>query len=195
MTMSVGDFSHVWLSFSFAGEGDKESEYSPLVETFCFLLFLFLFVILHWDSCFLLAKESFSLFLCLSRLTWVDFSPLLSLLLSSFTWLDLSLESLPMIKICQYWILTETLKILKCRYLIYDNIGSFHITRQNWRRKRGMDSSIVKKSKSWNTVFIIAFQLYWSHTLAWVFSCKFPACFQNTFSQERLWTDASDNRS
>ena len=24
-------------------------------------------------------------------------------------------------------------------------------------------------------------QLYWNHTLAWVFSCKFGACFQNTF--------------
>ena len=25
-------------------------------------------------------------------------------------------------------------------------------------------------------------QLYWNHTLAWVFSCKFAAYFQNTFS-------------
>ena len=24
-------------------------------------------------------------------------------------------------------------------------------------------------------------QLYWNHTSVWVFSCKFAACFQNTF--------------
>ena len=28
----------------------------------------------------------------------------------------------------------------------------------------------------------VAKQLYWSHTSAWVFSCKFAAYFQNTFS-------------
>ena len=27
----------------------------------------------------------------------------------------------------------------------------------------------------------IALQLYWNHTLAWVFSCKYAAYFQNTF--------------
>ena len=29
------------------------------------------------------------------------------------------------------------------------------------------------------------------HTLAWVFSCKFAAYFQNTFSWEHLWRAAS----
>ena len=38
----------------------------------------------------------------------------------------------------------------------------------------------------------IAKQLYWNHTLTWVFSCKLAAYFQNTFSQEHLWTPASD---
>ena len=28
----------------------------------------------------------------------------------------------------------------------------------------------------------VAKQLYWNHTSAWVFSCNFAACFQNTFS-------------
>ena len=28
----------------------------------------------------------------------------------------------------------------------------------------------------------VALQLYWNHTSAWVFSCKFAAHFQNTFS-------------
>ena len=35
-------------------------------------------------------------------------------------------------------------------------------------------------------------QLYWSRTSAWVFSCKFVAYFQNTFSTEHLWMAASE---
>ena len=38
----------------------------------------------------------------------------------------------------------------------------------------------------------IALQLYWNHASAWVLSCKFVAYFQNTFSQEHVWTAASD---
>ena len=34
-------------------------------------------------------------------------------------------------------------------------------------------------------------QLYWNHTSAWVFSCKFAAYFQNTFFKEHLWVAAS----
>ena len=34
-------------------------------------------------------------------------------------------------------------------------------------------------------------QFYWNHTLAWVFSCKFAAYFQSTFSYQHLWTAAS----
>ena len=34
-------------------------------------------------------------------------------------------------------------------------------------------------------------QLYWNHTSAWVFNCKFAAYFQNTFYQEHLWKAAS----
>ena len=37
----------------------------------------------------------------------------------------------------------------------------------------------------------IALQLNWNHTSAWVFSCKFAAYFQNTFSWEHLWRTAS----
>ena len=36
-------------------------------------------------------------------------------------------------------------------------------------------------------------QLYWNHTSAWVFSCKFAAYFQNTFSWEHLWVTASQS--
>ena len=36
-----------------------------------------------------------------------------------------------------------------------------------------------------------ALQLYWNHTLAWVFSCEFATYFQNTFSKEHLWVAAS----
>ena len=35
-------------------------------------------------------------------------------------------------------------------------------------------------------------QLYWNHTSAWVFSCKFAAYFQNTFSQEYLRVSLSE---
>ena len=36
-------------------------------------------------------------------------------------------------------------------------------------------------------------ELYWNHTSAWVFSHKSAAYFQNTFSQEHLWTADSTN--
>ena len=36
-----------------------------------------------------------------------------------------------------------------------------------------------------------ALQIYWNRTSAWVFSCKFAAHFQNTFSQEHFWRAAS----
>ena len=41
----------------------------------------------------------------------------------------------------------------------------------------------------------VVLQLYWNHTSAWVFSCKFAAYFQNIFSEEHLWTPASDRLS
>ena len=37
----------------------------------------------------------------------------------------------------------------------------------------------------------VALQLYWNHTSALVFSCKFAAYFQNTFSLEHFWTASS----
>ena len=39
--------------------------------------------------------------------------------------------------------------------------------------------------------FQIALQRYWNHTSAWVFSCKFAAYFQNTFSLEHVCVAAS----
>ena len=38
----------------------------------------------------------------------------------------------------------------------------------------------------------VAEQLYWNHFSVWVFSCKFAAYFQNTFSYEHLWVAASE---
>ena len=38
----------------------------------------------------------------------------------------------------------------------------------------------------------VALQLYWNQTLAWVFSYKFAAYFQNIFPLEHLWRTASD---
>ena len=37
------------------------------------------------------------------------------------------------------------------------------------------------KALSINQKHKVALQLYWNHTSAWVFSCKFAAYFQNTF--------------
>ena len=36
----------------------------------------------------------------------------------------------------------------------------------------------------------VALQVYWNHTLAQVFSCKFSAYFKDTFSKEHLWAAA-----
>ena len=38
----------------------------------------------------------------------------------------------------------------------------------------------------------VALQLYLSRTSVWLFSCKFAAYFQNTFSMEHLWVAASE---
>ena len=35
-------------------------------------------------------------------------------------------------------------------------------------------------------------QLYWTHTSAWVFSCKFAAYFQQNLFLEHLWRAASE---
>ena len=35
----------------------------------------------------------------------------------------------------------------------------------------------------------VAKQIYWNHTLPWVFYGKFATYFQNTFSQEYLWRE------
>ena len=40
----------------------------------------------------------------------------------------------------------------------------------------------------------VALQLYLNHTSASVFSCKFAAYFQNTFSLEHSWRAASENK-
>ena len=124
-------------SFFFAGEEesvDEESESSPIVETFRFLHFFFLFITLLWDSCFLLARKSFSSFLCLFWLTEIRLRSPLSLFSQSCTAIDLSPESLSTIKIfsaVEYGILMGLLKILKRRYLVYDNLSSFCISGQN----------------------------------------------------------------
>ena len=63
---------------------------------------------------------------------------------------------------------------------------------------------ISMKTLSWTTatiktqrlfsLFKDAKQLYWNRTLAWVFSCKFAAYFENTFYEEHLWLAASELR-
>ena len=38
----------------------------------------------------------------------------------------------------------------------------------------------------------VALQRYWNHSSEGVFSCKFAACFQNTFSKDDLWVAISE---
>ena len=45
---------------------------------------------------------------------------------------------------------------------------------------------IYRKTPMLKCNFNKALELYWNHTSAWVFSCKFPAYFQCTFSSEHL---------
>ena len=62
------------------------------------------------------------------------------------------------------------------------------------RRKRcsGNRQPICRKTPMPNCDFNkVALQLYWNHMSAWVFSCKFAAYFQNTFSWEFIWRTAS----
>ena len=40
----------------------------------------------------------------------------------------------------------------------------------------------------------VAKQLYWDHTSAWVFSCKFTSYFQSTFFTEHLRATNSEDR-
>ena len=39
----------------------------------------------------------------------------------------------------------------------------------------------------------VALQLYWNHISVSLFSCKFAAYFQSTFSEEHLWRTASQD--
>ena len=75
----------------------------------------------------------------------------LSLFSPVCTGVDLSPESLSMIKIfngVQYGILMGLLKILKRRYLVFDNLSSSHISGQNSNRKGGMGFSMIKGPRS-----------------------------------------------
>ena len=99
-------------------------------------------------------------------------------------------------------ILANTRNLLK-NFLI--NLGSIrkNLTRGLIRHTRSSLSEVL----CWKGVLKIcskftgehpcgsAKQLYWNCTLVWVFSCKFAAYFQNTFSQEHLWIAAFDTPS
>ena len=50
-------------------------------------------------------------------------------------------------------------------------------------------NKVAKQSKAKQQTLL---QLYWNRTLAWEFTCKFAAYFQNTFSYEHLWMTASE---
>ena len=53
---------------------------------------------------------------------------------------------------------------------------------------------IYRRAPMWKCDFNrVALQLYWNHTSVSVFSCKFAAYFQSTFSEEHLWRAASQD--
>ena len=53
------------------------------------------------------------------------------------------------------------------------------------QKKNSFNPLLLKRQKC--DFIKVAKQLYWNCTSAWVFSCKFTAYFQKTFSQEHLW--------
>ena len=65
--------------------------------------------------------------------------------------------------------------------------GAFHVIMDK------IEADILQIAKKWNShVKNQNQQLYWNHTLTWVFSCKFSAYFRNTISYEDLWTANSE---
>ena len=96
--------------------------FSTLFLSFCYSALRFFLPI---------SQEVFPSFLCLSRLTRRGLCSPVSLFSQSCAWLDLSPESFSMVKFfsgVQYGILMRLLKILKRRYLIYDDLSSFRIS-------------------------------------------------------------------
>ena len=49
----------------------------------------------------------------------------------------------------------------------------------SWFKHEGLWCTNVEKRAIW---VVPAQQLYWNHTFSWVYSCKFAAYFQGTFS-------------
>ena len=93
---------------------------------------------------------------------------------------------------------------LKLSFMISHKTNIFSVKTPNINFRKQPSGSVLKKRCSENKQQIyrrtpmpkcdfnkVALQLYWNRTSAWVFSCKFAAYFQNTFSSERLWTTAS----
>ena len=51
------------------------------------------------------------------------------------------------------------------------------------RKRCSENMQQIYRGTSMPNVFLLAKQFYWNHTSTWVFSCKFPAYFQNTFTK------------
>ena len=88
----------------------------------------------------------------------------------------------------------------------YDFLSvQLNLKRSNWADQKQLIRDVLRKTLSENMHHIytripmrkckfnkVATQHYWNHTLAWVFSCKFAAYFQNTFLYEHIRMAASD---
>ena len=81
--------------------------------------------------------------------------------------------------------------VVRFRFTIYDKLGlQKHPFRGALRKRCSKNMHQIYRWTSMPKYDFnkIAIQLYWNHTSAWLFSCKFAAFFQNIFFYEHpLW--------
>ena len=130
---------NIAIFFFFAGDKesvDEESESSPLVVAFCFLLSFLSFCLSALRFLLPIIQRIF-LLIPVSFLTDRNRTFFQAVIVFTILYLNRSIpETLSMIKIfsgVQCRVLMRVLKILKCRYLFYDHLSSFR--GQNWKMK------------------------------------------------------------
>ena len=79
----------------------------------------------------------------------------------------------------------------------FTNNSDFILFKWRLKRKHSRAKCVIHATKFgqmenhiYKFLHVFANQFYCNHTWAWVFCCKFPAYFQNTFLEEHLWTAA-----
>ena len=125
----------------------------------------------------------------------------------SSSFCNISITSIMFLFEGHQWFKGQVLNKLRVPFKILENYWIGYLNTCMWIQKQPL-RDVPQKSCSENMQQIcrrtsmpkcdfnkVAKQLYWDRTLAWVFSCKFAAYFQNTFSLEHLWVAASVNKS